>query len=185
MKLLASHNSMTYLPFSSKILTPFRSFAQCQNNNIYCQYQSGVRIFDIRVRMSGENPIMCHGFADLKGNVFWNAFDCLQSLQKRKNEDIYVQLVNEDTFHHSSRSDFMKFATFVMNRFNFKFCIVSSKKLWKIEIDEFPAEDSHPCFWSSQNGLIPRPHQFSVENNPENLKRYQEAQNGIWWFDFV
>ena len=61
------------------------------------------------------------------------------------------------------------------------------KKNWEksIELYEFPAEESFPCFWRSQDSLIPRPHQFSVENNPENLKRYQESQNGIWWFDFV
>lgn len=172
MKLLASHHSMSYLPFRWKVLNRFCSFKKCQENNIYCQFHRGVRVFDIHVRMIQENPVICHGIADFKGNVLWNAFDTLQALQRRKNEDIYVQLVNEDTFHSSSESDFMNFAIFITNRFNFKFRIVSSKKSWKIKIDEFPKEEDNICF-------------STRKYNEENLSRYDKANSGIWWFDFI
>ena len=189
MKLKASHNSLSYLPFRCSFLKPFRSMCECQNTGIFYQYiNRGVRVFDFRFRVVEHEPVICHGLADFRGNIFWEAFEPLQSIFKIKNEDIYIQLVNEDTFHHSSKNDFLELVTIIRNRFpDFKYSVVSSKKNWEqsIELNEFPSEESFPCFWRSQDSLIPHPKQFSIEHNPENLKRYQEAQNGIWWFDFV
>jgi len=162
---------------------------QCQNDNVFTQYVvDKVRVFDFRVRMVNNEPSICHGLADFSGNIMWEAFEPLQSIYKIMHEQIYVQLVNEDTFHHSSSALFREFATFIRVKFpDFKYCIVSSMKNWEhaVEVNEFPQEESFPCFWRNSRGLIPRPHTFAENYNRENLKHCQEADSGIWWFDFI
>ncbi len=68
--ILASHNSMSYLPVANWLLKPFAFIARCQSITIAEQYAAGVRMFDIRVGYDKKgNAHFRHGLMRFKGDV--------------------------------------------------------------------------------------------------------------------
>ena len=68
--ILASHNSMSYLPVANWLLKPFAFMARCQSKTIEEQYAAGVRLFDIRVGYDKKgNAHFRHGLMRFKGDV--------------------------------------------------------------------------------------------------------------------
>lgn len=69
--ILASHNTMTYLPPKKWWMKIFKPIYQCQDKDIKQQLDKGVRYFDIRIAFDKwGNPEFRHGLVAFKGNVY-------------------------------------------------------------------------------------------------------------------
>lgn len=65
--ILASHNSWSFHPPKNWWMRPFSFVAKCQSKNIKEQYETGVRLFDLRVRFDKKGePILAHGLMEYK-----------------------------------------------------------------------------------------------------------------------
>lgn len=70
MRILGSHNSLSYLRPSSILLWPFHFTARCQGVNIRAQYSLGVRVFDIRLWFDKDGrPLVKHGWITFRCSV--------------------------------------------------------------------------------------------------------------------
>ena len=59
--ILGSHNSLSYLPIKHWYQRVTALWARCQSKTLKEQYDSGVRLFDIRIRFDKHNNIVfCH-----------------------------------------------------------------------------------------------------------------------------
>lgn len=88
---LGTHNSMTYLKPKKWYLYPFRFVAKCQSMTLEDQYNSGIRLFDIRVTYDRNGtPEFRHGLMAYKGDVY----NYLNWLNDRK-EPIKIRLILE------------------------------------------------------------------------------------------
>lgn len=68
--ILASHNTMTYLPPKKWWMKIFKSIYQCQNIAFWQQIDLGVKYFDIRISFDKfGQPEFRHGFVAFKGDV--------------------------------------------------------------------------------------------------------------------
>lgn len=68
--ILGSHNSMSYLPVRKWWMKPFAWVARCQHKDICEQYDSGVRLFDLRVAFGRNGKLhFRHGLIGYKGDV--------------------------------------------------------------------------------------------------------------------
>ena len=64
---LGSHNSLTYLKPKKWYMCFFRFVAQCQSKSYEEQFESGIRMFDVRLRPSkniNDEPIIAHGLME-------------------------------------------------------------------------------------------------------------------------
>lgn len=93
--MLGSHNSLSYLPCSKWWMYLINWAAKCQSKNLYEQYHSGVRYFDIRVRFDKkEKPVIAHGLVEYKG-VAENYICILNEIAKHYKDKVYVRFVLE------------------------------------------------------------------------------------------
>lgn len=70
MRILGSHNSLSYLRPNSILLWPFHFTARCQGVNIRAQYSLGVRVFDIRLWFDKDGrPLVKHGWITFRCSV--------------------------------------------------------------------------------------------------------------------
>lgn len=91
--MLGSHNSLTYLPCRKLWMYLINWAAKCQSKNLYEQYYSGVRYFDIRVRFDKKGkPVIAHGLVEYKG-VAENYICILNEIAKHCK--VYVRFVLE------------------------------------------------------------------------------------------
>lgn len=68
--ILGSHNTMSYFPVRKWWMKPFAWVARCQKRNIWEQYNSGVRLFDLRVGFTRKGELhFRHGLIGYKGDV--------------------------------------------------------------------------------------------------------------------
>lgn len=103
--ILASHNTMTYLPPKKWWMKIFKSIYQCQNKTLAEQLEEGVRYFDIRISFDKfDNPEFRHGLINFKGNPY----DVLSYLNKY-GERIIVRVVLERI---KDELDFITFRNF-------------------------------------------------------------------------
>lgn len=90
---LGTHNSMTYLKPKKWYLYPFLFIARCQSKTIEEQFDSGIRLFDIRVRYNKDgDPEFRHGAIAYKGDVY----EVLNYLNS-KNVPIKIRIILEVT----------------------------------------------------------------------------------------
>lgn len=93
--MLGSHNSLTYLPCRKWWMYLINWAAKCQSKNLYEQYHSGVRYFDIRVRFDKKGkPVIAHGLVEYKG-VAENYICILNEIAKHYKNKVYVRFVLE------------------------------------------------------------------------------------------
>ncbi len=93
--MLGSHNSLTYLPCRKWWMYLINWAAKCQSKNLYEQYHSGVRYFDIRVRFDKKGkPVIAHGLVEYKG-VAENYICILNEIAKHYKDKVYVRFVLE------------------------------------------------------------------------------------------
>ena len=79
--MIATHNSMTYLPAHNPLVELFSSLWRCQGRTLQEQIQQGVRVFDIRVAYSRKHGLcFAHGLATLQdqGEFFASVIDRLE-----------------------------------------------------------------------------------------------------------
>lgn len=89
--IIGTHNSMTYLPLKKWYMYPFNFIAKCQSKTIEQQYESGIRLFDLRINFDKKGNLRFkHGLITYKGRVS----DVLNYLNTRK-EKVYVRLLLE------------------------------------------------------------------------------------------
>lgn len=79
--MIATHNSMTYLPAHNPLVELFSRFWRCQGRTLQEQIQQGVRVFDIRVAYSRKHGLcFAHGLATLqdRGEFLASVIDRLE-----------------------------------------------------------------------------------------------------------
>ncbi len=65
--MIATHNTMTYLPAHNPLVELFSRFWRCQGRTLQEQIQQGVKVFDIRVACSRKHRLcFAHGLATLQ-----------------------------------------------------------------------------------------------------------------------
>ena len=108
-----SHASYTYLKPVDLKYRLFNFKYKCQNKDILEQYNSGVRLFDIRIRYKEKpDPIICYGPVDY--DISWSKvlFD-LENLNKISTSDdkIYIRLTLEPKKSGSNRYQEKRFSS--------------------------------------------------------------------------
>ena len=75
-------------------MRPFSFVAKCQSKNIREQYEVGVRLFDLRVRIDELGQItICHGIMEYKST---HLFDDMRFLNNKK--DVIVRAILETSY---------------------------------------------------------------------------------------
>lgn len=128
--ILGSHNSLSYLPIKKwwqKITSPW---TKCQNLTLLEQYNAGVRLFDIRVRIGDSDKILfCHNrtILDLDIESFYKLIEELPG-------NIYIRFgLDERTkpeFPNLDVSAFLDFVKEVEDRFKDKVKVVNEYVFW-------------------------------------------------------
>lgn len=67
MRMIGTHNTMSYLPPKRWWMRPLRVFARCQRKTLTEQIAAGVRVFDLRVYNEGGHWCFAHGLMKFKG----------------------------------------------------------------------------------------------------------------------
>lgn len=173
MKKIASHNSLSYhLP--QWYLMPFTFMAKFQSLTIQEQYNAGVHLFDIRVKIVKGRIYSGHGLMTYKVN-FNDIFsflhikgDCqVHLLLESGNEDTFVWFVNE------VKRTFPKI-TFLGGQ---------RKKDWG-KIANLPDFACTDYYWKHEKWyMFPYPKKYAKRHNRENKKW---ISGDIWsMFNFV
>lgn len=99
---LGTHNSITYLEPQKWYMKPFQFIAKCQNKTIEEQYNSGVRLFDIRVSFTDEGLLeFRHGLMKYKGNVY-DIFNKINSFEESCYVRLWLEITKEDIYQEGS-----------------------------------------------------------------------------------
>lgn len=86
--MLGSHNSLSYLK-PRRLLDLFTlPWSKCQNKNIRKQYETGVRYFDIRIKLNKGNWHFVHNIVDF-GIEKSDVYDYLN----RVKEKVYIRVI--------------------------------------------------------------------------------------------
>ena len=161
MKILASHNSWSYLPVKKWWMKPIAFMARCQRVDIRRQYELGVRCFDLRVRFTDGLFTIAHGMVeynhDRRG---W--MDDMEWLDKQG--DCYIRLIHEVRTKRQYNKDGVKlFQDF--SKFTSLYC--------------YP----HIRFWCGRN-LYTWEKDYDFGNDPECEERYASVTSPkllAWW----
>lgn len=101
-----THNTMSYLPVRQWWLRPFRRFGKCQDKDIFQQWESGVRYFDLRVRFNADGKaVFAHGLLEYETGL--SPEEVIEILSRKAGalkEQVYIRVLlecisapNEDT----------------------------------------------------------------------------------------
>lgn len=102
---LASHNTFSYLPVRKWWMWPFAWMARCQRTDFWLQVESGVRMFDLRVRFDKRGlPVICHGLIEYRhgDNYIGQA---LRYLQQSEVKPYYIRVVLETSKYDERQED--------------------------------------------------------------------------------
>lgn len=95
-RVIASHNSWSFLAPASRIMRLFRFMARCQEVNIKQQFEYGVRCFDLRVRFDQYgSPYFCHGLMRYHGSPHEHLY-LLNHLSHLTSDKVYCRVMLED-----------------------------------------------------------------------------------------
>lgn len=164
--ILASHNSMSYLPPRKWYMKPFAFMARCQSKSIQEQYEKyGVRLFDLRVRFNKDGEIyFAHGIVEYK-------CDCIGILHvldylDTKNAPVRIMLENKDGSHEEEFKEWCKY--FEESYPNIKFFGGRNKWTWK-QIYKFKNSE------------------FDIENKYSSCNYNNSTTGSIWddWFPWL
>lgn len=94
--IFGSHNTMTYLKSKSWIYNIFSCIWRCQKLDIYQQFYTGVRCFDLRVRMHNEHWVFAHGKSTLDSDAdILTIIDALNKECETCDSKVYIRLLLE------------------------------------------------------------------------------------------
>lgn len=107
LKVIGSHNTMSYLPVKNKWLKLVNKlFAQCQDKDIDAQIDVGVRCFDLRVYLDKDNKWkFAHGLINYDGYDIEYVVAHLASVIKDK---CYVRIILEKKCNDGDSIEFKK-----------------------------------------------------------------------------
>lgn len=178
MKLLGTHNSLSYLP-CQWYLRPLAWVGRCQSLDLAGQYKEGARWFDIRVKYIGNEALSGHGL--LTYDIDIDA--ALNTINSFKDECIIRIFLENSRFNPTKH--FERFATDIRRwqkkyprlRFVEGGCRFSYKQF--IE-DDVLAEHR---YWKKGDTIIPYPRWFAKRNNPVN--HLQDNTHKYTIYDFI
>lgn len=104
-----THNSMSYLPVKNPLMQlPNLLFARCQKKNIFQQYQSGCKVFDIRIWWNKKTNYWeyRHGVIKYKPTVKLHELITILNAFAKESNDIYVRLLLE---YYEDENDISRF----------------------------------------------------------------------------
>lgn len=159
MKLLGTHNSLSYLP-CQWYLRPLAWVGRCQTLNIAEQYKRGVRWFDIRIKYVNDRTISGHGLltykVDMESVFAWfnQHIDCIVRLYLENSKN------NPEKYFDRFAKDIKVWRNKYKNiRFVEGGCRFQYRQF--IEDNVF----ARHCYWSKGDTLIPYPRGWAEENN--------------------
>ena len=178
--MLATHNSLTYhKPQWYYRIINFTS--ECQEVDIYKQYELGVRLFDFRIRFKGNKVKAGHGL--MTYNV---DFDSIYKFLNDKGDSV-INIVLENHFWEKDKYDqqFIDYVTNVKNQYkNIKFVGGDRKKPWTniIKLDSIPVVRCFEYFHGKYL-KFPFPKHYAKKNN----KTYREnvTDDKYYMFDYI
>lgn len=135
LKIIGSHNSMSYLPVKNKWLKLVNKlFAQCQNKDIDDQIDAGVRCFDLRVYLDKDKHWkFAHGLINYDGDDIDAVVSHLSFVIKDK---CYVRIILEKEYNNDDSIEFQKLCTYLEHTYdNIIFIGGYRKKDWKLLYD--------------------------------------------------
>lgn len=93
--MLGSHNSLTGYP-CPWYLRPFNVFSKCQSKTIEGQFESGVRFFDIRIKMKPDGRYcFAHGLMKYKCRSLTHIIDTLHDCATDRKTDVFYRVLLE------------------------------------------------------------------------------------------
>ena len=170
---LASHNSLSYYPPQWWVI-PFNWMAKCQSLTIEQQYEKGVRLFDIRIKIVDDKVCSGHGVATYKVD-FDAIFDFLNK-EGICTVRIILESGNDDIFR--------RYVGYLMKAYqNIEYAGGQRKRDWKKMVN-LPEPDLNHLYWKHDRWWkIPFPYWYAKKHNKEN----QRYLNDVSWsiFDFI
>ena len=161
MKVLGSHNSLSYLPVKRWWMWPIRFMARCQRVDIRRQYEMGVRCFDLRIRSDKDGAlVVAHGCVEYGINLF-GLMGMLSYLDKKG--DVMVRILHE-----------------VRNGRQYT---EQARVLFADTCDYFVKEYPHIRFWFGRN-LFNWQKDYDFGDDPECEERYASVTPPkllAWW----
>lgn len=192
---LGSHNSLTYLTPKKWYMRFFRFVAKCQSKNYKEQYESGVRMFDIRLRPSeniDEEPTIAHGLMEYSTyDGFMNDF--LTYLDINAQEDsstpIYVRFIYERDKNCSDKQEdnFITLCKQYQDKFKSLHFIGGNRKGdWK----QVVKLETSPCYLDLYSSMTWKtwddwfPWLYAKFMNKRNIDNFKDS-NCILLIDFI
>ena len=145
MRILGSHNSLSYLRPNSILLWPFHFTARCQVVNIRAQYSLGVRVFDIRLWFDKDGrPLVKHGWITfrcsvekLSGILGWLNYKGDTSVRLILETPPFLLTPDPLAVMTEKKFYFTTFCTTLINTFKrVKFFGFRDKKTWETILDD-------------------------------------------------
>ncbi|WP_122348162.1 hypothetical protein [Bacteroides sp. AF16-49] len=170
---LATHNSLSFHR-PQWWLIPFNWMAKCQNLTIQQQYERGVRLFDIRIKIIDDKLYSSHGIATYKVK-FPSLFAYLNHQR-----DCTVRLLLES-------GDEELFKSYAENLpymyINIRFVGGQRKKDW-VKVADLPDFSCTDYYWKHRKWwMIPYPQRYAKKYNQKNK---EFINNDVWsMFDFI
>lgn len=170
---LASHNSLSYYPPQWWVV-PFNWMARCQSLTIEQQYERGVRLFDIRVKIVNSEAYSGHGVATYKVD-----FDEIFEFLNRKG-DCTVRIIQE----RGGDDHFILFVETLMWLYpHIEYVGGQRKRDWKKMVD-LPEPDFNHLYWKHEKWwMIPYPYLYAKKHNKENMRYLNDRSWSM--FDFI
>ena len=75
MRIIGTHNTMSYLPPKRWWMRPLRVFARCQRKTLAEQIAAGAQVFDLRVYRDNGYWCFAHGLVKFKGATLYGVLD--------------------------------------------------------------------------------------------------------------
>lgn len=110
LKIIGTHNSMTFLRPAKWYGWFMIPFARCQNKDIEQQWEAGARVFDLRVKFDRYGySHFAHGLYDCSPSfTLYHALTLIEQLHLCHKEEVYVRLILEDTKNENYQAEYFR-----------------------------------------------------------------------------
>lgn len=160
MKLLGTHNSLSYLP-CQWWLRPFAWIGRCQSLHLAEQYQEGVRLFDIRIKYVNGKAVSGHGLMTCNVNI-----DTVLTFLNTRTDKCIVRLFLENSKRNPEKH-FERFANDIEkwkeSYGNIRFVEGGCRYQYRQLISDNVS--IRHCYWQKGYTLIPYPKGYAEEHN--------------------
>lgn len=188
--MIATHNTMTYLPAHNPLVELFSSLWRCQGRTLQEQIQQGVRVFDIRVAYSRKHGLcFAHGLATLqdKGEFLASVINRLE-----KNNCWYrIVLERNDT---ELKEYFNEWLDYMEDNFPHCFAIIVKKNwrvLWRrngfnmqvVDNSFVPFTSDKPWYEQLSRKMFNTPKRWARKHQPK-AEEWAD-QSVIYYYDWV